>query len=473
MKKLLTQNRYDLACIIFLLLFVPLFFYNLGEYSLVDFDEAWFAEVARNILTSGNPFVLTFNGLPFNEHPPFGFWLMDIAFLLSGVNEFSARFFSAALGFGSVIITYFIGKKMFNRTIGLIASLVLLSSVWFIFRARSANLDTVFLFFYLFSFYSVLKLKTNPHWIYILSASLAAATLTKMLIGVSILIPIIFYVFYYKISIPLKSAIKSLLLFAILVLPYLVANYIYSGGLLFLEHIYKVGTRPENRILPNLFDLPNSLTFQYLHFGIRKWYYPAIIALFGSVFFVRLNKQIIPIYSILVFLFIGFLTNEKTEIWHLIPLYPFLGLLIGFFMFNIVKVLIEFLKLKRLHTIAPFLLLALVCIVTFTQIYAFRNEVKLFDHDISGLAGTANVAQKYSEPLYLNADYFLPSSVFYSQKKVLLVKGEGFSLSSIIENGPKPFLLITEDWKLKADKITTSNYELLSQHKEYVLIRIK
>src|SRR3989344_3929241 len=150
MKKLFTQNRHDLFCVIFLFLFLPIFFYNLGGYSLVDFDEAWFAEVARNILINRSPFLLTFNELPFIEHPPFGFWLMDGAFILFGVTEFSARFFSASLGFGSLFVVYFIGKELFNRTIGMIASLVLLSSVWFLFRARSANLDTVFLFLYLF-----------------------------------------------------------------------------------------------------------------------------------------------------------------------------------------------------------------------------------------------------------------------------------------------------------------------------------
>ena len=122
---LLIKHKIDLLVVSFLSLFLPLFLYNLGSYSLVDFDEAWFAEVALNILKRGNPLVLTFNGLSFNEHPPLGFILMAISFVLFGVNEFAARLPEALSAFFSLLLLYFIGKELFNRAIGLGASLIL------------------------------------------------------------------------------------------------------------------------------------------------------------------------------------------------------------------------------------------------------------------------------------------------------------------------------------------------------------
>src|SRR3989337_4099491 len=97
-------NKKDIFAFIFLGLFSPLFFYNLGGFSLIDFDEAWYGEIARNIIKNHQPFLLTFNGQPYQDHPPFGFILIAFSFLIFGINEFSARFPSAVLGFGSTLV---------------------------------------------------------------------------------------------------------------------------------------------------------------------------------------------------------------------------------------------------------------------------------------------------------------------------------------------------------------------------------
>ena len=36
------------------LLFSPLYLYKLGQSSLVSFDEAWYAQIARNVLKNGS-----------------------------------------------------------------------------------------------------------------------------------------------------------------------------------------------------------------------------------------------------------------------------------------------------------------------------------------------------------------------------------------------------------------------------------
>src|SRR3990167_7705893 len=148
------KNKIDIFVICLFLIFSPLFFYNLSGTSLVDFDEAWYAEIARNILVNRQPFLLSFNGVPYWDHPQLGFILIAISFLIFGINEFAARFPSALLGFGSVITLYFIGKNLFNRIIGVGVGLMLLSSVWFVLRTRSADLDAIFVFFYLLLFYA-------------------------------------------------------------------------------------------------------------------------------------------------------------------------------------------------------------------------------------------------------------------------------------------------------------------------------
>src|SRR3989338_4441687 len=259
------KNKTDIFVIIFFLLFSPLFFYNLGGTSLVDFDEAWYAEIARNVLVNHQPFLLIFNGLPYIDHPPLGFILIAISFLIFGINEFAARFPSALLGFGSVITLYFIGKNLFNRIIGVGVGLMLLSSVWFIFRSRSGNLDTVFLFFYLLSFYAALKVKNSKNWIYLVALAFSFSLLVKSMIGITIIVPIIILWLINTTKIPNRKIVQAILLFFLILSPWLIINYL-SYGFSYFTYIFSVGLRSGNRMTPNIFEIGSSLTFKYLHF---------------------------------------------------------------------------------------------------------------------------------------------------------------------------------------------------------------
>lgn len=464
-----------LVCL--LLFLVPLFFYNLGSYSLVDFDEAWFAEVATNIVRIKNPLVLTFNNDVFNEHPPFGFILMALSMTILGANEFAVRFFPALSGLLSVVTLYLIGKKIFSRVVGIGAASILVSCVWFIFRARSGNLDTIFLFLYLLSFYLALQIGTRKHAIYNVAISTALLFLSKILVGITVFIPIVLYLIVKKVRVPKKDILKASLLFLAIVLPWIIAN-VAANGTPFLAHIWYVGSRPFGRISPNYGDLLGSTTFQYLHFGMRKWYYFALISLGGSIFFVRKYRQLIPLYAVLVFFLYNFLTNAKTEIWHLIPLYPFFALLIAFFIYQLAtaSLTIVFHSREWAQKIAPSLTVLFFVSLASWQIYMFRNEVRLFDIDTSGLAYTAKASRSYDEPLYLYTDYFLPSAVFYSGKPVEMVIGQPSPLNTLpgfIKGAPRPFLLIGEKWKFDLDKIDPTSYELITDYKEYRLVRVR
>ena len=462
------------------LVFIFLFFYNLAGTSLVDFDEAWYAQIARNILESKQPLILSFNESHYLDHPPSGFILMSISFLIFGVNEFAARFPSALFGLGSIILVYLLGSKLFNRTIGFGAALMLASSVWFVLRARSADLDTIFLFFFLLSFYCVTLIKTNKLWIFAFSVAFSFTLLTKTLVGVSILIPCFLYVIINRVKIPILLIIKGVILFFLLIAPWFIAN-MSETGFSFLYSIYQVGARSENRFLPNILDLKSSLTIQYLHFGISEWFYPSLIAMISSVAFIRSHKQLIPIYGLILFLMVGFLTNKKTEIWHLIPLYPFLAILVAFFLYEIVfifgKSLSHLLNLKKVtnRNVLSLLVILPLLFLAIKQIVEFVDDINLLDKHVTGLAYTAKAAQGRGEKLYLDNDNFLPSAVFYSNKRVFHTKVESSptnTLIGLVDFGEKPVLILTEKYRLQIDNIREDKYEVLSEHMGHVLIRV-
>lgn len=108
------------------LLASALVFWRLGEGSLFNWDEATYADLAKQILLTDDWFTLHRNGLPFFKKPPLYMWLTALTYKIFGINEFAARFWSAVSGVGVVLGTYFIGSKLFDRRVGLAAGVLLL-----------------------------------------------------------------------------------------------------------------------------------------------------------------------------------------------------------------------------------------------------------------------------------------------------------------------------------------------------------
>ncbi len=91
------------------------FFWNLGNFNLLDETEPLFAEAARQMLVRGDWITPYFNEETRFDKPPLIYWLVAIAYRLFGVNEWSARFpsaFSAFLliCFGFYTLSYYIKK---------------------------------------------------------------------------------------------------------------------------------------------------------------------------------------------------------------------------------------------------------------------------------------------------------------------------------------------------------------------------
>jgi 4-amino-4-deoxy-L-arabinose transferase-like glycosyltransferase len=121
-----------------------LFLPNLGGPSLWDIDEGNNAEAAREMLASNNLIVPTFNFELRVDKPALLYWLQIGAYRLFGVNEFAARFPSAVAALLAVLCTYELGRRMFGATAGLLAGLMLASSVLFCAAAHFANPDALF-----------------------------------------------------------------------------------------------------------------------------------------------------------------------------------------------------------------------------------------------------------------------------------------------------------------------------------------
>jgi 4-amino-4-deoxy-L-arabinose transferase-like glycosyltransferase len=123
-----------------LILFV-LYSYGSGRIPLLSPDEPRYAQVAKQMYQSGDYIIPKLGNFPWFEKPVLLYWLMSVSFALFGVNEFAARFPSSVAGVFTVFITGWITIRAADRQTGILASLILGSSLFMIGFSHAATFD--------------------------------------------------------------------------------------------------------------------------------------------------------------------------------------------------------------------------------------------------------------------------------------------------------------------------------------------
>jgi 4-amino-4-deoxy-L-arabinose transferase-like glycosyltransferase len=90
----------------------------LGGVHLFDWDEINFAEVSREMIVTNEYLRPQINYEAFWEKPPLFFWLQSISMHIFGVNEYAARFPNAICGIITLVLLYYFGKKIYDKTFG-------------------------------------------------------------------------------------------------------------------------------------------------------------------------------------------------------------------------------------------------------------------------------------------------------------------------------------------------------------------
>ncbi len=99
-------------------------FWRLGYASLLDPDEAHYAELTREMLHSGNWLVPLLDGKPFIDKPVLFHWLQGASVLLLGETEFAARLPTALSAVGLFAVTRWVGTALFDDEIGSLGALM-------------------------------------------------------------------------------------------------------------------------------------------------------------------------------------------------------------------------------------------------------------------------------------------------------------------------------------------------------------
>jgi 4-amino-4-deoxy-L-arabinose transferase-like glycosyltransferase len=141
MKPALHQYLDQLIVVVLGALCYVLFFQGLGGIGLIGPDEPRYSAIAREMLTTGDFITPRLYGAAWFEKPALMYWLAALGFKLFGMNEFGARFPSALGATICVFAVYWCGRKLWDRSLGFLAALVLATSIGFFAFARAASMD--------------------------------------------------------------------------------------------------------------------------------------------------------------------------------------------------------------------------------------------------------------------------------------------------------------------------------------------
>ncbi|MCX7986179.1 MAG: glycosyltransferase family 39 protein [Bacteroidales bacterium] len=172
-----------------LAIFFVLFFSFNGKVHLFDWDEINFAEIAREMIVTGNYLDVQIDYKPFWEKPPFFAWLQVLSMKIFGINEFAARFPNAIAGLLSLLLIFYIGKKLHHIRFGFLWMLILGCSTLPFFYFKSGIIDPWYnLLIYASGFYIFQYLNTGKIYHALLGGFLCGLSiLTKGPVGLLIL----------------------------------------------------------------------------------------------------------------------------------------------------------------------------------------------------------------------------------------------------------------------------------------------
>lgn len=226
-----------------------IFFFNIGNYALMDVDETRYVSMARDMFHSKDFMTLYLNGDYFFEKPPLYFWGECLSFAIFGkVNEFTARFPVALYGSLCVFLLYFAGKKVVSRRFGLIAAIILATTLEFVILAKFAILDIVVTtcigFSVIFGFMTQFvsdKNKKYMWWLFYIFSGFAV--MAKGIPGFIVPFAVMFFVTlanktFRQVFKP-QFILPGFVLFFLVVLPWHIAMFKIHDPLFFNEYIMK------------------------------------------------------------------------------------------------------------------------------------------------------------------------------------------------------------------------------------------
>lgn len=426
--------------LVLLIISSVLIFRSLGSHSLIPFDEAIYAQVSRNINQNGDWITMHWNDVsPWFEKPPLYFWTSALALrLIPNSPELAVRLTSAISGLLLIMLTYSFGKRLFGKTAGFISGLCLATTFHFLYYARTGMLDVTSAFFITASLYFYHLNRTKLFAPFLSGVFSGFAVLTKGVLGFFPLIIISIYeltivIFMLKDNLGNKRKIKPKVILAPLNRLLLVAAV---SAVVFLPWHFKMYQLYGQKFLDSYLGYhvlgrvttgteyktaPYYWYIVVLKVSMRLWFVPLFPALGFLVFscYKKLADRRNLLFSLIwAMVIMGVFSVSKSKlIWYIIPVYPALSIIIGYFYSFLLRIVDN--KLSKLSNISSFFLKGSVVYLTIliSLMYLLLNKGLVYTGDLTGpqrqMMQTKNLIYGPAQKLYLDR-IELPLALFYT-----------------------------------------------------------
>lgn len=309
-----------------------LFLLMAGSRPLFTPDEGRYAEIGREMITRHDFLTPYLNGLKYFEKPPLFYWLESIAISLGGLNLWSLRSINVILGLSGCLLTYAVARKLYSRTTGLLAALILATSTLYFVMAHMVSLDLPVTVFFTTAMYLFLlgiqNNKVNSYYILGCASFAALAVLTKGLIG--LLFPgLVIGLWIISSSkwrlISQLPIISAIILFLAIAAPWHILISLkhpeFFNFYFIQQHFYRYATTSIGHIQPVWFFIPNLIAgfFPWIAFLPQTFWYNWQVTSNKSI------NRFLMIWACSIFIFFSY--SKSKLIPYILPIFPALAIL--------------------------------------------------------------------------------------------------------------------------------------------------
>ncbi|HET7396137.1 MAG TPA: phospholipid carrier-dependent glycosyltransferase [Gammaproteobacteria bacterium] len=325
--------------------FALLWFANLQYRDLFQTDEGRYAEIPREMLASGDWVTPRLDGLKYFEKPALQYWATAATYAVFGESNWTSRLWTALTGFLGVLLTAWVGWRLFDRRTAWAAAIILASSFYYVIMGHFNTLDMGVSFFMsatLFAFLLAMQaadkedIRARRNWMYVAWAAAALGMLSKGLEAV--VLPGAVFVLYTLVARDWKRWKQlhyygGLLIFLVIAAPWFVLvsirNPDFAYHFFIFEHFERFLTPVAHRPGAWWYFIPILIA------GVLPWWPQFVRAVAGSgkhALQAKGSSEFDPVLFMWIwvgFIFVFFSLSDSKLGSYILPIFPALALLVG------------------------------------------------------------------------------------------------------------------------------------------------
>ncbi len=392
--------------IIKLVLFVLcgiLFTHHLGSALPIIESEKFYFQSVKEMFNRHDWITPYYQGSFRFQKPILFYWLVSLSYLVFGINNIGVRFPSAVFGILTVIFTFNIGRRLFDRKTGFLAAGILATTAIFFMYARYASPDMVLTFFVTYSIYLFLKgskgVEPERKYFIFFFMALGLSTMNKGYVGFVLpLIVVLLFIWTAKKPKLLKemNLPAGLLIILAIGLPWYIIMYILHGDkyldhILIRETIMRVFYAPDNEKGLDFLKVYFKMFFYYIPI-LLVWLAPYSLFLPQSLVNAFKSKntyarekdsyKLILCYFFGIFLFFTLISVK--EYHYMLPIAPAFALIAARYLINLQErgALFKSPGFKIPYIFITFAYISSIAILLYTMNHVFPGTVALYEYTI-------------------------------------------------------------------------------------------